>query len=72
MTLISFRLFRKNLGKLRDFFGQMVYRPPPGKKCPVRLCETITFSAKLKGSHPWEGDWRSPFYSLRNKAIRYL
>ena len=28
MTLISFRLFRKNLGNLRDFFGQMVYRPP--------------------------------------------
>ena len=24
---ISFRLFRKNLGNLRDFFGQMVYRP---------------------------------------------
>ena len=37
MALISFRLFRKNLGNLRDFFGQMVYRPP-GKKFPVRLC----------------------------------
>ena len=24
MALISFRLFRKNLGNLRDFFGQMV------------------------------------------------
>ena len=34
----SFRLFRKNLGNLRDVFGQMVYRPPPpGKKFPVRL-----------------------------------
>ena len=35
MALISFRLFRKNLGNLKDFFGQMVYRPsppPPGKK----------------------------------------
>ena len=29
MALISFRLFRKNLGNLRDFFGQMVYRPRP-------------------------------------------
>ena len=29
-------LFHKNLGKLRQFFGQMVYRPP-GKKLPVRL-----------------------------------
>ena len=37
MALISFRLFRKNLGNLRDFFGQMVYRPPC-KKFPVRLC----------------------------------
>ena len=28
-ALLSFRLFRKNLGNLRDIFGQMVYRPPP-------------------------------------------
>ena len=29
MALVSFRrrLFRKNLGNLREFFGQMVYRP---------------------------------------------
>ena len=31
MALVSFLLFRKNLGNLREFFGQMVYRPP-GKK----------------------------------------
>ena len=36
MALVSFLLFRKNLGNLREFFGQMVYRPP-GKKLPVRL-----------------------------------
>ena len=35
--LVSFRLFCKNLGHLREFFGQMVSRPP-GKKFPVRLC----------------------------------
>ena len=29
MALISFRLFRKNLGNLHDFFGQMVYPLPP-------------------------------------------
>ena len=34
MALISFRLFRKNLGNLRDFFGQMVYRPPLAKNFP--------------------------------------
>ena len=28
MALISIRLFRKNLGNLRDVFGQKVYRPP--------------------------------------------
>ena len=28
MALVSFRIFCKNLGHLREFFGQMVYRPP--------------------------------------------
>ena len=28
IALVSFLLFRKNLGQLREFFGQMVYRPP--------------------------------------------
>ena len=37
MALVSFGMFRKNLGNLREFFGQMVHRPP-GKKLPVRLC----------------------------------
>ena len=27
MALVSFLLFRKNLGNLREFFGQIVYRP---------------------------------------------
>ena len=30
MALVSFRLFRKNLGYLQEFFGQMV-NPPPEK-----------------------------------------
>ena len=29
MALVSFRLFCKNLGNLQEFFGQMVYPPPP-------------------------------------------
>ena len=33
MALVSFLLFRKNLGNLREFFGQMVYRPL-AKNCP--------------------------------------
>ena len=28
MALVSFLLCRKNLGNLREFFGQMVYRSP--------------------------------------------
>ena len=27
-ALVSFLLFRKNLGNLQEFFGQIVYRPP--------------------------------------------
>ena len=34
MTLVSFGLFGKNLGNLREFFGQMVHRPPWQKNCP--------------------------------------
>ena len=33
MALVSFLLFRKNLGNLREFFGQMAYRlPTPWQK----------------------------------------
>ena len=28
MAVVSFLLFRKNLGNLREFFGQIFYRPP--------------------------------------------
>ena len=34
MALVSSRLFCKNLGNLQEFFGQMVYRPPPAENCP--------------------------------------
>ena len=51
MALVSFRLFCKNLGNVRGFFGQMDYPPPPpapGKKLPVRLWTQTTFSAILE------------------------
>ena len=35
-------LFRKNLGNLREFFEQIVYRPlppPPAKNCPYAYVE---------------------------------
>ena len=38
MALVSFLLFRKNLGNLGEFFGQIVYRPPWQKiaRTPMR------------------------------------
>ena len=39
MALVSVLLFRKNLGNLREFFGQMVYRPPLAKNCPYAYVE---------------------------------
>ena len=46
MALISFRLFRKNLGNLRDFFGQMIYRPPWQKisRTPMDNCTGCNLS----------------------------
>ena len=42
MALISFRLFRNNLGNLRDVFGQMVYCPPWQKisRMPMNVAHT--------------------------------
>ena len=53
MALISFRLFRKNLGNLRDFFGQMVYRPPWQKisRTPMQTeknCSALALYRKLE------------------------
>ena len=42
MTLVSFRLFRKNLGNLREFFGQMVHRPPWQKNARTLMTMSIT------------------------------
>ena len=45
MALLSVRLFCKNLGNLKEFFGQMVYRLPPpptplAKNCPYAYGST--------------------------------
>ena len=57
MALVSFLLFRKNLGNLREFFGQMVYRPP-GKKI-ARTPMPVGKSAGLLGGRIWvqSKDW---------------
>ena len=45
---ISFRLFRKNLGNLRDFFGQMIYRPPWQKISRTPMILTLTHLLVLR------------------------
>ena len=49
MTLLSFGLFRKNLGNLREFFGQMVHRPPGQKfaRTPMSEMEMLVVCFKL-------------------------
>ena len=41
MALVSFQLFRKNLGNLREFFGQMVYHPPWQKFARTPMVQLI-------------------------------
>ena len=49
MALVSFQLFCKNLGHLRDFFWANGLPPPrPGKKFPVRLCLSALTSRFLR------------------------
>ena len=40
-ALLSFRLFRKNLGNLQDFLGQMVYRTPWQKNSYTPMSEIL-------------------------------
>ena len=55
MALVSFLLFRKNLGNLREFFGQMVYRPPWQKisRTPMNFIDLFTVSVAIlvEGKH---------------------
>ena len=47
MALVSVRLFCKNLGNLQEFFGQMVYCPPPRQKIartPMITCHQTFLS----------------------------
>ena len=45
MALVSVRLYGKNLGNLQQFFGQMVYRPPPPKQKIARTPMTTAAPA---------------------------
>ena len=51
MTLVSFRLFRKNLGNLKEFFGQIVHRPrrpPLAKNAGTPVVQRITRHLSLR------------------------
>ena len=51
MALVSFRLFCKNLGTLHEFFGQMVYPPPPlAENCPY-ACAKVRENNSETGGH---------------------
>ena len=55
MALVSFLRFRKNLGKLREFFGQMVYRSPGKKNCPYAYGQIPRYVGRLDGQMPLIG-----------------
>ena len=48
MALVSFLLFRKNLGNLREFFGQIVYRPPWQKIARTPMVELAVFTSSKR------------------------
>ena len=48
VALISFRLFRKNLGNLRDVFEQMVYRPPWQKISRTPMDKAMTLESHCR------------------------
>ena len=50
MAIVSFLLFRKNLGNLREFFGQMISAPPlpHGKKLPMIRDQQRTYILNLE------------------------
>ena len=60
MALVSFLLFRKNLSNLREFFGQIVYRPPWQKiaRTPMTWPETSLCTVA-----PFPTDTSSPIFS---------
>ena len=49
MALVSFRIFCKNLGYLRELFGQMVYRFPP----PPPLAKNFPYAYAQRSVYRW-------------------
>ena len=49
MTLVSLRLFHKNLGNLQEFFGQLVHSLPlPGlKMAPTPMISLVSLTRHL-------------------------
>ena len=54
MALVSFRLFCKSLGHLREFFGQMVYRLPWQKISRTPMA-TVTAKPRISNKEQWFG-----------------
>ena len=48
MTIVSFRLLRKNVDNLREFLSKWFTAPPPlGKRFPIRLWEKCPISKAI-------------------------
>ena len=69
MTLVSFRLFRKKLGHLREFFVQMVHLSPRNKLA-VRLCyrKSVTQNLTIQVSEGTGLGCEAPFIPAMNGA----
>ena len=46
--LVSFLLFRKHLGNLREFFGQIVYRPPWQKIARTPMLRKVKVASRYR------------------------
>ena len=68
IALVSFRLFRKNLGNLQEFFGQMVHRHPLAKSA-----RTPMFLGLVIGCFPlYQRTWNFLSGPIRKKKEKIV
>ena len=64
---LSFRLFCKNLGHLREFFGQMVYRPSWQKISRTPMEIPLLLPPKFPVFFP---KWKAPYVPLVPQSVK--
>ena len=70
MTLLSFRLFRK-LGNLREFFGQMVHRPPGKKNCPYAYEYHLKLTSRMRHGFKCNPLFKGYLDMMMNHFLRF-